>query len=223
MPVGRPPDPNRKPKLTQQIADYLTDQGIVDFSLRSLAGHLGCSTYTLLYRFGTREQLLSEVIEQVEASLRDETRAHMDARVNEKDESDLRVDERVRPKVSGLLDSYWDWVLAPANLSRAQLSLEATLLRSRKLAVDPERRAMMTLDWIEFDAGFLRELGVPEDAASEIGTQMNATMVGLFIDLIATGDVDRLTRSERRLSRQLDEQVDSLIDTRNDSDAKKAS
>ena len=196
--MGRPRDPDRKPKLTEQIADYLAEHGIVDFSLRTLAAHLGCSTYTLVYNFGTREKLLSDVIDHVEASLHDDARA--------------RMHQRAAGKLRWQVDSYWNWVLEPRNLARARLSLEATLLRSRQLAVDPERRAMMTLDWVDFEAGHLRELGVPADAAVEIGTQMNAVTVGLLIDLIATGESDRLTRTARRMSRELDDHVAELVE-----------
>jgi AcrR family transcriptional regulator len=193
--MGRPPDPSRKPKLTEQIADYLAERGIVDFSLRSLSAHLGCSTYTLVYNFGTREQLLIDVIEHVEASLRENDRAR-----------------RELGTLGAQLDSFWNWVLEPRNLGRVRLSLEATLLRSRERPIDPTRRAQITLDWIEFESDHPRRLGLPDDVAVDIGTQLNAIIVGLLIDLIATGDIDRLTRTQKRLSGELDERLAAMID-----------
>ena len=56
--------------------------------------------------------------------------------------------------------------------------------------------------------------GLPQDVAIDIGTELNAVIVGLLIDLIATGDVDRLTRTQARLSRELDARVASMVESR---------
>ena len=95
---------------------------------------------------------------------------------------------------------------------RVRLSLEATLLRSRERPIDPTRRAQITLDWIEFESDHPRRLGLPDDVAVDIGTQLNAIIVGLLVDLIATGDIDRLTRTQKRLSSELDERLAAMID-----------
>src|SRR5471030_2999099 len=59
------PDPLRKPQLLGEILDYLLDKSLASVSFRTIAQALGFSTYTLVYHFGTRDQLLSEIVAAV--------------------------------------------------------------------------------------------------------------------------------------------------------------
>jgi AcrR family transcriptional regulator len=63
--MPRQPDPLRKPQLLGEILEYLLDKSLASVSFRTLAQALGFSTYTLVYHFGSREQLLSEIVSAV--------------------------------------------------------------------------------------------------------------------------------------------------------------
>jgi AcrR family transcriptional regulator len=65
--VGRKPNPDRKPELLEAVVGYVAEHGLGDLSLRPLAEALGVSTYTLVYHFGSKEQLVVEVLASVEA------------------------------------------------------------------------------------------------------------------------------------------------------------
>ena len=60
--MSRKPDPGRKPELLEQILDYLVDKPLAKLTLRTLASALGVSTYTLVYQFGTRDELVSDIV-----------------------------------------------------------------------------------------------------------------------------------------------------------------
>ena len=63
--MPRHPDPLRKPQLLAEILDYLLDKSLASVSFRTIAQALGFSTYTLVYHFGTRDELLSEIVAAV--------------------------------------------------------------------------------------------------------------------------------------------------------------
>ncbi|WP_369045170.1 TetR/AcrR family transcriptional regulator [Sinomonas sp. P10A9] len=60
--MARPPRPERKYELLDQILDFLLDSTLADLTFRSLADGLGISSYVLVYHFGSREQLVTEII-----------------------------------------------------------------------------------------------------------------------------------------------------------------
>ncbi|NKX50929.1 TetR/AcrR family transcriptional regulator, partial [Arthrobacter deserti] len=66
--MARPQNPQRKPQLLADILDYLRDKSLAEVSFRSLAEGLGISSYMLVYHFGTRDQLIAEITERIQAS-----------------------------------------------------------------------------------------------------------------------------------------------------------
>jgi AcrR family transcriptional regulator len=63
--MPRHSDPSRKPQLLAEIIEHLLDKSLASVSFRTIAQALGCSTYTLVYHFGSREELLSEIVSAV--------------------------------------------------------------------------------------------------------------------------------------------------------------
>lgn len=60
--MGRKPDPRIKAELLENIANYILQHGLQDFSLRSLAAALGTTARMLLYHFNSKENLIVEVL-----------------------------------------------------------------------------------------------------------------------------------------------------------------
>ncbi|GBG36492.1 TetR/AcrR family transcriptional regulator [Mycobacterium montefiorense] len=62
----RTPDLQRRRQLLDALIDEFADGGIGDRSLREVAGAVGTSHRMLLHHFGSREDLLLAVVEEVE-------------------------------------------------------------------------------------------------------------------------------------------------------------
>jgi AcrR family transcriptional regulator len=60
--MGRPAEPARKTDLLEKAVDFVLDKGLQDLSLRPLADVLGTNARMLLYHFGSKEQLIAEVL-----------------------------------------------------------------------------------------------------------------------------------------------------------------
>lgn len=60
--MARPAKPERKAELLSAILDYLMDRTLAELTFRSLAEGLGISTYVLVYHFGSREQLVNDIV-----------------------------------------------------------------------------------------------------------------------------------------------------------------
>lgn len=65
--MGRPPNPGARADLLQRASDYVLRHGLSDLSLRPLAASLGVSARLLLYHFGSKEQLIVEVLSALAA------------------------------------------------------------------------------------------------------------------------------------------------------------
>lgn len=55
-------DPQRRAAWAQLATDYVHDHGLIGLSLRPLAAELGTSNRVLLYHFGTKDQLVADVL-----------------------------------------------------------------------------------------------------------------------------------------------------------------
>ena len=60
--MSRTPDEARRAELLDRAVDYVCRQGLADLSLRPLAKAVGSSPRVLLYYFGSKENLVVEII-----------------------------------------------------------------------------------------------------------------------------------------------------------------
>lgn len=67
--MARPFDQDKRAQLLADIAKYIGENGLADISLRPLAAGLGTSSRMLIYYFGTKEELLSQVLTTLHADL----------------------------------------------------------------------------------------------------------------------------------------------------------
>lgn len=68
--MPRTPNPARRAELLSAAVDYAIDHGLADLTLRPLARALGVQPNTLVHYFGTKEQLLSAILNGVRDRLR---------------------------------------------------------------------------------------------------------------------------------------------------------
>jgi AcrR family transcriptional regulator len=177
MPDAQIPDvqiPDARERLLDAVVTYMAEHGAADLSLRRLAAAIGTSHRMLLYHFGSKPQLLVEVVRAVE--------------------------ERQRAALAELVEDAGP--LAPADVGRrmwARLA-DPALGPSERLFFELYGQALQgtpgtveLLDgivesWVEPIAALRRAGGMPEDRARARARLELATTRGLLLDLLATGD-----------------------------------
>jgi len=169
---GRPPDLTRRADTLARATDYVLKNGLAALSLRPLAAALGTSTRMLLYDFGSKEQLVAEVL--AEARRR---------------EAALLVDWRRRSDTSNAatLRTIWSWIAAEERVPFLRLFFEVYVdAMTHAERYSGGARAMVE-DWLSVIA---REWSVdtPDPATA---TLMIAVVRGLLLDRLATGETAR--------------------------------
>ena len=120
--MPRPFDPHRRDAVLASAADYVLDRGLAGLSLRPLARALGTSTRMLLYDFGSKEQLVHEIL----------------AEIRRREESLLEAEVRS-------LDDVWRWISAPEREPFLRLFFEIYVG-----ALGSEEAEPLVRDWLEF-------------------------------------------------------------------------
>ncbi|MHC5797330.1 TetR/AcrR family transcriptional regulator [Lacisediminihabitans sp. FW035] len=183
--MARPKDLDRKPALLVAIIDYLLDKPLSGLSFRTLAEGLSVSTYTLVYHFGTRAELVREVVQAV----------------SERQNYVVRtVDEE-----TGLLEQHlenlrhsWRLSLDERSLQLQRLEFEAAMLESRELRTD--RITLASFErWNRSGVDALVRMGVAVDDAEVEVRIIVVTLYGLHYDLLVTRDVERTTAAFERV------------------------
>jgi AcrR family transcriptional regulator len=115
--MARPVDPARRAQLLDAAVDYAVEHGMSDLTLRPLAEALGVMPNTLVHHFGSKEELLSAILNGV----RDRLRAM---------HTQLEAQSERAP-----LEGVWEWTSSPERLAFFRSFFEAYGLALRQ----PER------------------------------------------------------------------------------------
>lgn len=194
--MSRKPDPERKPELLAQILDYLLDKPLASLTFRTLAKALDVSTFTLVYQFGTRAELVNDIVQAISGR-----------------QSDIEDRLVTNP---GTLDAYyenlaisWAWTLDPRNRQLQRLEFEASMLE----ALDPDthnsNRALHAT-WLRVGRDALESFGLsPDDAQIEARIMVDA-FYGLQYDLVVNHDDESATAAFNRLIEHHRERVEAL-------------
>jgi AcrR family transcriptional regulator len=169
--AGRPVNHARRAEMLDAVVDYTIEHGFNDLSWRPVAAALGVSTTSLVHRFGSKEQMLQELLgrlrERIFAAVghRDGLRAHVRA-----------VWERLSdPRRGGEFRLFFA-VYGHALQAPEQFG---------------EFLDHVVTDWMNS----LREAQGPDTdpvTATRTATLVIATVRGLLLDLLATGDRRRV-------------------------------
>jgi AcrR family transcriptional regulator len=196
MKMPRHPDPLRKPQLLAEILEYLLDKPLASVSFRTIAAALNVSTYTLVYQFGTRAQLLSEIVSAVS------TRAG-------------GIEQRLRDN-PGTLDVYfdglvmsWEWTREPRNRQLQRLEFEAALIE----AVQPDDHTFtraLYATWQRIGRDALVSLGLSESDADLETRLIVDTFYGIQYDFVLNHDAARATAVFERAMQQHRERIEAL-------------
>jgi AcrR family transcriptional regulator len=164
--------PTRRQLLDAAVA-HAADHGVSDLSLRQLASALGTSHRMLIYHFGSKEGLLTEIVRTVEAR----QRARLAALVAT---GDLSSQE----SLAQLWEHFADEALWP--LERLFFEVYAHALQGRPHAQGLLEEAVDT--WVDPITDLLVAQGTPPTHARDDARLMLAVTRGLLLDLLATED-----------------------------------
>ena len=167
-------DSERRRELVTRLIEYSAANGLSGMSLRPLAAAVGSSPRVLLYFFGSKEGLVREIL------------GH--ARVNQLElvERSLAEQDLDRKPIEVL----WEWLTDPGHAEIEKLFFEsyARSLHDKDGAFR-EFGAASVADWLPPLAQLL------SDQPPERATLVLAAIRGLLLDLLATGDRERVQRA----------------------------
>jgi AcrR family transcriptional regulator len=170
--MSRPVDHERRRELLERATDYVIEHGIAQMSLRPLADALDTQAPVLLHHFGSKEQLVALLLTEVRARLRHVARAAV-----------VEGDDPV--------DAVWRWATDPAHDALYRTFFEAYGLALRDPAAYQSFLDTVVTDW-------LAELGQGGDPIA--ATALIALVRGLLLDLLATGDSERVNATYQRVA-----------------------
>jgi AcrR family transcriptional regulator len=174
---------SRRTELFDASYAYVLEHGLTGLSLRSLAAAIGSSPRVLLYWFGSKENLLRELLARAR-------REHI-ARMTSALKAGGRIDE-----FEEFAARLWTWLSAPEQRAMVLLTHEAFVLSlSREPGPWAGFAGESAHDWL--DLLMEAQPYVPRAAAEARATRVLAMIRGLLIDLMACGDSERVAAAAR--------------------------
>ncbi|WP_233273656.1 TetR/AcrR family transcriptional regulator [Streptomyces broussonetiae] len=171
--TARGTDGDRRAQLVDAAADHVAEHGISDLSLRRLGTAIGVSHRMLIHYFGSKEQLLVEIV-----------------RTSERRQRELLARLRAEPGLSpaDAARRLWQQLADPELAGQERLFFEicGQALRGRPEAL-PVLEGLVT-DWLEPHVAAEVAAGADPAAARNRARLGLATIRGLLLDLLATGD-----------------------------------
>ena len=164
---------DRRQELADAATDYVLEHGLIGLTLRPLAAAIGTSDRMLLYHFRDKDDLLATVL----------------TTSNERSVQGIRA---LAPSVDvrrAVLD-LWATVNSPSQARCQRLYVEAAAVGV--LGVEPYASVVARANevWMEAVADHLRASGVPTRAARRAATLLDATFMGLQLDLQLEGEAE---------------------------------
>ncbi len=175
--MARPADPQRREALLDDAVKFLSRSGLGNVSMRTLAAALDVTAPTLLYHFESKEKLIIEVLDAVEAE-------------------ELAAVEDNCGDLASKLKRYWLERTGPDDLERFRLQIEAVCLSAAEDALPAPVRARICTNWVDAIQKDLESMGVSKDKSRSYATILHATQAGLLTDLLATGDRKRVDQAQ---------------------------
>lgn len=174
--MGRPPNPQARADLLQRATAYVLQHGLTDLSLRPLAGALGVSPRLLLYHFGSKEQLVVEMLSTI-AVQQQSALAHVDPAADPTERFDVLWAHLTSPELTPFLRSLFEVELRAIGGDGPYRQFAQGAIQA----------------WTQVVAAHLK------DAPAPTTNFVLATLTGLLIDRFSTGDEKRTDEAFRAL------------------------
>jgi AcrR family transcriptional regulator len=172
--MTRAPDPALKPALLERVLDHLLDKPLSALTFRSLAVALNVSTFTLIYHFGARANLVREIIAAIATRQRGFESLAVDL-------DNLTLDSYL----DGLRSTF-ELSLQPRNLALQRLEFEAQMLEALEPHTSLTRAVHEGLQDRFRDA--LLALGLGADDARIESWLLTDTFYGIQVGLVVNQD-----------------------------------
>lgn len=200
-----PPGSPRRQELLAAAYAYTLRHGVAGMSLRPLANATGTSPRVLLYLFGSKDDLIAEIL----AVARREQLALVAGVLAESGTPEGLADGAPgdsRGGVAGgdpgddafdvMVGRLWSWLSAPSQRDTIRLFFEA-YARSLRQEPGPWRdfAARSVRDWL--DLLVRAQPGTSPEAATSRATRTIALLRGLLLDIVACEDADRVDAAFR--------------------------
>jgi AcrR family transcriptional regulator len=167
----------RKQELVEAAIGYLLEHGLADLSLRPLAAASGTSARLLIYHFESKEGMLAEVLEAMQARLRDSFIA-MTATPAKSDGEPL-------------IKTFWKWATARKQFPYLKLLYELQILAAQNPGAYAKYLKRNSVNWLEL----IQDALPPSERNPAMATLLGAVFDGLFLELMSTGDRKRTTQA----------------------------
>jgi AcrR family transcriptional regulator len=178
-------DSPRKRELLEAAYQYALSNGLAGFSLRPLAAAISTSPRVLLFLFGSKDGLTRAVL----ARAREDELAALETLRARRQDADLAAVGR----------EIWAWLAAPSHRGLLTLWLEGYARSLLGEAGPWECFAVQTVtDWLDLLAMRQPPTRRSSGAGEAERTLLLTVLRGALLDLLATGDVDRVTRAVER-------------------------
>jgi AcrR family transcriptional regulator len=159
------------------VADYVLEHGVNGLAMRPLATAVGVSHGTLLHHFGSKEKLVTEVVELLRRRLTD------------------TADVAGSPQRVDRLPQWWQRTTTTQYLPIYRLLFEVYAQAVR----EPERYESYLQQVVRDSLRLMEDLvtaeGCPAEQAPLLASVIVAQARGLQLDLLATNDRERVDRS----------------------------
>lgn len=173
--MGRPADIERRAELLDALVDYATDQGLSKVTWRPVAAALGISPTALVHHFGNKDQMLVAILGRLRERILSATR-EMGG-----DQADLQTAAR----------AVWARTSDPKRAPEFKLFFA---VYGRALQAPRHFEGFLdhvVADWMK-NLVAAQGAEIDPDIARREATLVIATIRGLLLDLLATGDRDRI-------------------------------
>jgi len=166
----------RKAELLDAAIQFVTEHGVGNLSLRPLAEGIGTSARLLIFHFGTKEKLLTEILGEVQARFQAVVTS-----MPQEHGSGGRAPMR----------RFWDHMTRPENLPLLRVLYTAHFIALENQSEFGPYLTDTSRNWVSLIESRLH--GPLRNKA--IATLCAAVFDGLIIELLATGDLRRSTQA----------------------------
>lgn len=171
---------HRRGELLEAVGEYVLENGVASLSLRRVGEAVGVSHVTLQHHFGSKEQLVAEIVEH----LLERTLVPQGLYSDGTPDPGLDLPTRWR--------ALWAHLTSPPGQRDIRLFVEVlgqSQFEGADYAPAVARSITHRLDLITAN---IVALGCPREEARSYATLLLATLRGLVIELLATGERERL-------------------------------
>jgi AcrR family transcriptional regulator len=167
----------QRDKLISKSLDYFMKHGVAGLSLRPLAEDIGTSARMVVYHFGSKDDLITTVMDEVRTRI-------------QKSFSKVMMDTQ-KKSAAHIMRAFWTWMIHPSNVQYLRLLFEVQVLAIQ----NPERYARYmertSSSWLDIIESCLP----PSKERRVVATLCTAVTDGLLLEYLSTGDKRRTTKA----------------------------